>query len=426
MTPWPLLYRVLVAVPMTLGARVLAPFAPKVRRGLRGRSMQVLPVARQPGDTAFRVHVHASSVGEFEQAKPIIESLRRQPEQYYITASFYSPSGYDQQHAYSQIDAAFFLPEDRRDAVRRFLDRLAPDLIIVMRYDLWPELMMQARKRGTPSALVCATLRADSFRFLPFARGFFTWLYSHLSVIDCVSRDDARSFEILAPEVPREISGDTRYDRVVERAETYALPSADLPINRTAFGDDIVVVAGSTWPRDEEIVSVMAARAGVRLIVVPHEPTPDHVAAARARFEGGVLLSDVTRGQSLPDRVPLIVDTTGVLLALYALADIAYVGGGFGAGVHSVLEPAAHGVPVVSGPRIERSRDALAMHAASLLDVIATADELRAAIDRLLDDAAARAVRSDRTRAFLRERAGATARIVGALRRHRLLPVNQS
>jgi 3-deoxy-D-manno-octulosonic-acid transferase len=417
---WPLVYRLVIGPLVSGGARLVALFSPKVRRGLVGRRHQRSMPPQAGPSAAFAVHVHAASVGEFEQAKPIIEALRAEPRAYRITASFFSPSGYEQQGRYEAIDEAWYLPDDRPSEVRRFLDRIAPELIVIIRYDLWPEFLRLASERGVPSALVCATLRSDSARLRPVARGFFRWLYGQLRLIDCVGQEDLTAFTALGVDVPIEICGDTRYDRVVERAD--AGRRAQLPIDRAQLGDDLVVVAGSTWPADEALFAPLVDHEHVRLVIVPHEPTSSHVASLRVRLRSTVLLSELASGDAIPPGAALIVDRTGILLGLYALADVAYVGGAFGAGVHSVLEPAAYGIPVIAGPRIDRSRDAASLRDAGLLEVVEDAEALALALERFVDDPGARHARGRACAAFVRERSGATARILASLRAHRLLP----
>jgi 3-deoxy-D-manno-octulosonic-acid transferase len=201
---------------------------------------------------------------------------------------------------------------------------------------------------------------------------------------------------------------------------------ASLPIERGQLGRRTILVAGSTWPPDEALLAPLVELEDVRLVVVPHEPTQTHVASLRARLGRAVLLSQIEPGEMVEEGSALIVDRTGILLGLYALADIAYVGGAFGAGVHSVLEPAAYGVPVLAGPRIDRSRDASALREAGLLEIVETPESARATIVRLARDTRSREELGGRTGAFVRERAGATERILSSLVRRGLLPAEHA
>lgn len=416
--------------------RIVALWSPKARRALRGRSDWRGPVSRipRPDPGAFRIHFHAASVGEFEQAKPLISRLRREGRDYHITASFFSPSGFEGQKNYPLIDGACYIPHDRQGEMSEFMNRITPDLIVIIRYDLWLEFMRQARLRSIPVVLACGVLRDDSVRFFPVLRRFFVSLYGRLASIHCVGEEDRKAFHRLVPDVPVHVSGDTRYDRVAERLkekrEERKGEKIDALIRAAADGRRILV-AGSTWRPDEERLEALRDRPDLFLVLVPHEPEPDAVASLLERFPGSATLSELSDGskkknegkEEQKERLDaVIVDRMGLLAELYELADFGYVGGGFGAGVHSLLEPAAYGIPTFSGPRIERSRDACALRDAGLLSVVSTPDELRARVDELLANDELRSRLAEGTRRFVEERLGATERIIDALRRDGLLP----
>ena len=406
--------------------RIASLWSPKIRLAIRGRVDWRSPVGKikSAAPSAFRIHFHAASVGEFEQAKPLIEALRAESALYRITVSFFSPSGYESQKNWPHIDGACYIPHDRQQEMNEFLNRITPDLIVVIRYDLWLEFMRQAGQRSIPVVLVCGVLRENSVRFFPGLRRFFAGLYGRLTFVHCVSREDRESFKRLAPHVPVEVSGDTRYDRVVERMESREEGELVQTIRGIA-GKRRILVAGSTWKEDERLLAVLNQREDLFLVIVPHEPGPEEVTAALDQFPSAALLSQVTDEVSAGLR-GIVVDRMGVLADLYRLADIAYVGGGFGAGVHSVLEPAAFGLPVIAGPRINRSRDATAMKDAGLLAIVEQEDELRAEVNGLLDDSSRLSAIRNRVGAFVNEQLGATARILDSLHRQGLLPAGES
>lgn len=419
---WLTLYHLFIYPGFVTAMRIASLWSPKIRRALRGRVDWRSPVGKikSASPAAFRVHFHAASVGEFEQAKPLIEALRSEPTLYRITASFFSPSGYDVQKDWPVIDGACYIPHDRQQEMNEFLNRITPDLIIVVRYDLWLEFMRQAKQRGIPVVLVCGVMRANSIRFFPGLRRFFSGLYGRLSMIHCVTQEDRESFERLAPHVPIETTGDTRFDRVVERLESKEEGQVVRNI-RQVVGDRKVLVAGSTWAEDERLLSTLQERTDLFLVIVPHEPGPEEVTAALDLFPAAILLSQFSADHSSNLR-GIIVDRIGLLADLYRLADIAYVGGGFGAGVHSVLEPAAFGVPVLTGPRIDRSRDATSMQAEGLLYVTRTQEEVAKVVDRFLTDIPMLATMRDKVGQFVRERLGATEQILRSLHKQGLLP----
>ncbi|MDB5033753.1 MAG: 3-deoxy-D-manno-octulosonic acid transferase [Chlorobi bacterium] len=417
---WRFLYRSALYPLFRLAAGGAGAASDKGRRGNAGRTgwrEQLSGLrAREPGE--FAVHFHAASVGEFEQAKPLIEALRADGGKYRITASFFSPSGFEQQGRYPAVDGACYLPWDRAAEMRDFHDRIAADLVIIIRYDLWPEFLLESARRNVPVALVCGVLRENSARFKPLLRDFFRDVYRHLSLICAVGEEDAAAFRRLVPDVPLAVSGDTRYDRVLARAAAIAdvgVFSEGLRAGRR------ILVAGSTWPRDEDCLQSLSGLNDLLMVIVPHEPTEKHVASLLDAFPGSITLSRLEcDGPETPPRA-VIVDRTGILAALYRVGDIAYVGGGFGDGVHSVLEPAAYGVPVLSGPGIGRSRDAVLMADAGALTVIADGDDLAGRVNDLLRGDAVRRAGAI-SRAVVEERIGATGRILSLLRRRRLLP----
>jgi 3-deoxy-D-manno-octulosonic-acid transferase len=321
------------------------------------------------------------------------------------------------------VDAACYLPAERRAEMAAFLDRIDPDCVLIMRYDLWPAFLMGLADRGVPAVLACGVLRADSGRFNPLLRGFFAWMYGMLAHAFVVEPDDAEAFRRLVPRLATEVCGDTRYDRVAERVAAQAdlgpLSRGSLLGPESGAAAPLIVVAGSTWPADERVLRPLADDPRFRLIIVPHEPTADHVAALLAEFPGSIAASALpAAGPAGPpdsSRATVVVDRTGLLALLYRVADIAYVGGAFGEGVHSVLEPAAYGLPVIAGPGLARSRDAVALHRSGALAVVRTGPELHAEAGRLYDDPAERARRACVARAFVAGRVGATERIVAAL-----------
>ncbi|MBL7988720.1 MAG: glycosyltransferase [Chlorobi bacterium] len=407
-------YRYLIRPLLDFLLRAMAIWSPKARLTWQGRRGWRSGLQRLPQTVGVRVHFHAASVGEFEQAKPIIEELRTHFKQSVITASFFSSSGMQQQGSYAGIDAACGLPPDRPKEIREFLERVRPQLIIIVRYDLWPVLLAESKRRGIPVVLVCGVLHRSSARMLPVVRYFFRWLYSQLTLACVVGPDDAAAFQKLAPTLELHRAGDTRYDRVLARTQQ---PSAAPTIAPHLAEHGLTLIAGSTWPDDERLIA-QSSDSRLRVVLVPHEPTPEHLLPLRKQFPESVLLSELEPELETTNRAKLhtvIVDRTGILSGLYRQGEIAYVGGGFGAGVHSVLEPAAYGIPVLCGPGIERSRDAVAMQESGALLVVKDAASLRQALLRLLENPTERRRLGEAAQQFVKSRANATERIISTL-----------
>jgi 3-deoxy-D-manno-octulosonic-acid transferase len=320
--------------------------------------------------------IHAPSVGEALQAQPVVELIRSQRPAVQIAFTYYSPSAERfggnlvQRHL---VDFADYLPIDHARDVDAALEALAPTALVFSKLDVWPVLVDRAASRGVTLGLLSATLSARSSRRSPFARALLHDAYARLDAIGAIDAEDAQRLIALGarPEVI-EVTGDTRYDQVWRTATNAAGAFPELA-GRT------VCVAGSTWPPDERVILPGWLGSGLRLIVAPHEPTPTHVRPietwADNHHVASSRLSAIDRASDL-----VIVDSVGILARLYARAHVAYVGGGFhAAGLHSVLEPAAYGVPVLFGPRHSGSRDAGLLLAAGAARVVTTSADVRTA-----------------------------------------------
>jgi len=351
-------------------APVAARFAPKLARGLEGRRELAARLAAwgERARDARRplVWIHAPSVGEGLQAKPVVEMLRATRPDWQLAYTFFSPSA--ERLAQSlPADIADYLPWDRPAAVRAALDALRPSALIFSKLDVWPELTLGAAARGVKLGLISATVSPSSSRLRWPARGWARPAYEALDRIGAISQDDAGRLERLgARRGAVTITGDTRYDSVLERAERLDPTGDALARLAVPGGGAYTLVAGSTWPADEAVLLPAFADLRVqlpaaRLVLAPHEPNPDHLAGIATRAEAAGLPRPVRLSQLAPGgSAPLIVvDRVGILADLYAAADVAFVGGAYHrAGLHSVLEPSAFAIPVIFGPRWQMSRDA--------------------------------------------------------------------
>jgi 3-deoxy-D-manno-octulosonic-acid transferase len=407
-------------------ARPLLPLAArgegKLARGIRGRAgvlerMEAWARAHRDPQRPL-VWFHAPSVGEGLQARAVVQAFRARRPDVQVAYTFFSPSA----ESFAQTvraDYADYLPLDLPGDVRRALDALRPDVIAFSKTDVWPVLTREAKARGIRLAMLSGTLPASSSRLGGTARALLAPAYRRLDVAAAISAEDAERFGALGvPAERRSVMGDARFDQVWARARGVDRTSALL----RPFGgyDGVTLVAGSTWPADEErlipaIRRLRNADARIRLLLVPHEPTPEHIAGARAqlRMHGDPpvrTLSEVEAGAEPGETV--LVDRVGMLGDLYALADVAYVGGGWGtAGLHSVLEPAAFGAPVLFGPRHANAREAAELIAAG------GAFEMRAdePIGALVRDAERRRKAGEAARRYVEGNLGAAERGAGII-----------
>jgi 3-deoxy-D-manno-octulosonic-acid transferase len=364
----PLVYRAAARVAYGL-APALSLLSPKLtaghraRRGAVGRLAAWAARARRDGQAL--VWFHASSVGEGLQAESVLLELRRvRPDSQYVYTHF-SPSA-EALARRLPVDVADYLPYDLPGPADGILRALQPALLVFSKLDLWPELAVRAAARGTAVAMVAATVSPGSGRLRWPARALLRAGYGALAAAAAVSADDGARLARLGVSPDRiRVLGDPRFDSAMDRI---AGVGPDEPLLRFGHGAP-TMVAGSTWPEDEAVLleafaRILARHPETRLVLVPHEPTETHLAAvervaARFGLPAPARLSEAAGPAAL-----LLVDRVGALATLYGAGTMAYVGGGFGrAGLHSVLEPAAWGVPVAFGPRWRESRDA-----ASLLD----------------------------------------------------------
>jgi 3-deoxy-D-manno-octulosonic-acid transferase len=364
------LYRLSVHV-ATRAAPLLARFDKKVARGLDGRrglAARLAAWAAAVRDTKRPlVWMHAPSVGEGLQAKPVLETLRAEHPDWQLAFTFFSPSA-ERLARNLPVDVADYLPLDRPSEVSAVLDALQPSALVFSKLDVWPELTLAAGRRGVKLGLISATVAPHSSRLRWPTRQWSAPAYRALDSVGTISEEDGERLELLGarPETIA-VTGDTRYDSVAERAER--LDKTREPLARlaaTAAADTFTIVAGSTWPSDEAVLlpafaDLLHQLPTARLLLAPHEPHPDHLAGISDRLKHlklprPVRLSQLEHAKASP---VVVVDRVGILADLYALGDTAFVGGGFHrAGLHSVLEPAVFGVPIVFGPHWRMSRDA--------------------------------------------------------------------
>jgi 3-deoxy-D-manno-octulosonic-acid transferase len=397
-------------------------FNPRLRAAIRDRreaGERLLDWSRTARDSARPlVWFHASSVGEGLQAESVIVQLRRLRPDCQIVYTHFSPSA-SSLASRLPVDVADYLPYDLPSAMDRLLRALEPHLLVFSKLDLWPELATRASTSGAEVAIVAATVSAGSGRRRWPTRVLLAPGYQVVAAAAAISPEDAGRLAELGVAAERiRVLGDPRFDSVMERIRS--VEKGD-PLLRLGQGAP-TLVAGSTWPRDEAVLlrafaAIHHRRPDARLILVPHEPTERHLRAIE-RGAAAVRLPPPVRLSSAQEAPPvLLVDRVGILASLYGAGTMAYVGGGFGAaGLHSVLEPAAWGLPVAFGPRWQNSRDAdllLKAGAATALPrsgIRLAAAALRRQWESWMLDAAGRQAQGRRGRAVVERGMGASQR----------------
>jgi 3-deoxy-D-manno-octulosonic-acid transferase len=297
---------------------------------------------------------HAASVGEFEQARPIIERLHSELPFRKVLLTFFSPSGYELRKNYPLVDKVTYLPFATRKNAKRLLELLPLEAAVMVKYEFWPAYLKALKAKNVPTYLISAIFRPSQLFFKPWGKGYLKLLHAfkHIFV------QDPASVELLQKHGVEQVSvaGDTRFDRVTEVRKQ----AKDLPVvEGFVAGATRVIVAGSTWLDDEKLFArYLSEREDVKLVLVPHEIDAAHLHRIFQLFEGRYVRYTEATPQSVSKCRVLLIDTIGLLSSIYRYGDVAYIGGGFGVSIHNTLEAAVYGMPVVFGPTWKKFREA--------------------------------------------------------------------
>ena len=344
-----------------------------------------------------KIWFHASSMGEFEQTKPIIELIKENNPDIFIIVTFFSPSGYNNQKNYPYADAISYMPFDTKSNARKFLDIIKPDMAVFVRYEIWRNYLSLMKNRNIPVYLICATMPGSSaLKSFPVLKQFTKSNYNLFSKIYTVSETHSQYFNNLniSPEIIT--ASDTRFDRIIKNIEN-GKSNAVLP-DELFEADVFNLVMGSSWPPDEDIIipsveDINKEYFRLRMILVPHEPTEAHLKELSNKINKYILLSELIEKSSNPENIKgliadkhIVVDSIGKLLSLYRHADAAYIGGAFGAGVHSVTEPAGYGIPLSTGTGYHNSPDAVNLVNQQVITVLNSREDSLAWLNKLLEN----------------------------------------
>lgn len=354
------LYRLFYAVIFIPGIFILKFFNTKIRNGLELRKKHdgIWPWLRYQKNSK-PIWIHASSM-EFEYAKPVIREIKNKFPSQKILVTFFSPSAENAVKNFPGVDFCCASPWDTPNVLKEFIDHHQPAALLLARTDTWPEMLFQCKEREVPSLLFSSTFAKSSSRNRFGLRRFYSWVFSLLRTIYVVSDEDLETYRALGI-AHSEKMGDTRYDQVFYRLQSQKTFKKEFLEPTT---DVVTFIAGSTWPEDEKqicfaIKDLVKFDVKARYIIVPHEPSSHHIFALESRLRGCdyILYSKLQKNLG-PGQV-LIVDQMGILAELYALSDIAFVGGSYKKNVHSVMEALACGCLTLVGPYHHNNREAL-------------------------------------------------------------------
>ena len=400
-----------------LGVAIYSCFNEKVRKMWRGER-EAFKILREKVDpNAKYVWFHAASLGEFEQGRPLMEQLRKDHPEYKILLTFFSPSGYEVRKNYEGADIITYLPLDTITNARRFLRTVRPVMAFFIKYEFWYNYLHILKHRGVPVYSVSSIFRPEQVFFKWYGRQYGRVLncFTHFFVQNDISKELLAKIGITNTTVV----GDTRFDRVLQIKEA----AKQLPIVEAFVKDaPLVFVAGSSWPPDEEIfIKFFNNHKNWKLIIAPHVIGEDHLQQIEKLLEGRKVIRYTeaesqlsTLSSQLSTSDVLIINCFGLLSSIYHYGNVAYVGGGFGVGIHNLLEAAVWDVPVFFGPNNQKFQEAQGLKTCGGLE-INNYEEFAALMDRLATDAAYLQEQGRQAGHFVKGQAGATQKVLSAV-----------
>lgn len=390
-----------------LAARLLSPFSLKAKLWTRGRENWESLLRERISHDNTNIWIHCASLGEFEQGRPLIEAIKKAKPDYKIILTFFSPSGYEIRKNYSIADYVCYLPADTPANAARFVSLINPAAVIFVKYEFWNNYTSILGKNGVPLYLISGIFRADQ-HFFKWHGSFFRKMlfrFSHIFVQDKQSMDLLTGIGVESVSV----AGDTRFDRVIQITDS-AKSIQQIELFR---GSEKLFLAGSSWRQDEEIIAgyINAHLNNMKWIFAPHEIDKENIDRLEKLFSTGVVRFSEFTEKSAGARI-LIIDNIGMLSSAYRYAYIAAVGGGFGKGIHNVLEAACWGIPVVFGPNHKKFREAVELINLKGARCFSTFEEFSEIIDNWLSDREGYLKSSEISGNYVKENAGATDKIL--------------
>ena len=410
------MYNIIIYI-YQLGVIIYSLFNEKVRKMWRGEREAIRILREKVDPDAQYVWFHAASLGEFEQGRPLMEQMRREHPEYKILLTFFSPSGYEVRKNYEGADIICYLPLDTITNARRFLRTIRPVMAFFIKYEFWYNYLHILKHRHIPVYSVSSIFRPGQVFFRWYGQQYSRVLkcFTHFYVQNETSRELLSTIGI----TDVTIVGDTRFDRVLQiKASAKQLPIVENFISRKEE-ETRIFIAGSSWQPDEEIfIPFFNEHREWKLIIAPHVIAEDHLQQIEKLLAGRkvVRYTQLANAQhqtpDTQDAEVLIIDCFGLLSSIYHYADVTYVGGGFGVGIHNTLEAAVWGVPVIFGPNNQRFQEAQGLKACGGGLEISNADEFHLVMQRFLDNPQDMTTAGQKAGAFVEQMTGATAKIL--------------
>ncbi len=398
-----IIYKIAIAVYYIL-VLLASPFHEKAARWVKGRRhlWKNLKKKLEPGKKVF--WFHCSSLGEFEQGRPVMENLRERMPDCFILLTFFSPSGYELRKNYMVANHVSYLPLDTRFNAWRFINLVKPSAVYFIKYEFWYYFLRTLYKKKIPLYLISAKFREDQL----FFRSYGIWYRKFLSYFNYFFVQDQGSKKLLGRIgfTNVDVAGDTRFDRVYQ----ISTRSRNYPDIDSFKMDKKIIVAGSTWEKDEELLTEFINRSDdqVKFILAPHEINSKKIYRLVESINAPVVRFTDEDKRAYPRAKVLLIDTIGNLSSVYKYGDIAYIGGGFGKGIHNILEAATYGAPVVFGPNYKKFNEACEMLEIGASFSIHDYESMATIFQKLLINPALLSSSSLKAREYVSSRLGAT------------------
>ena len=379
----------------------------KAKLWIEGRKNIFHKIIETVNSSEKHIWVHCASLGEFEQGLPVIEKVKEKYPSKKIIVTFFSPSGYEIRKNYDKADYVFYLPFDTKSNAEKFITLINPEFAIFVKYEYWFHYFNELIKRNIPVYLISVIIREDHWLLGSFGK-------MHMDIFRKVNhffvQDEKTKLLLNNKGVDKvTVAGDTRFDRVWEVVQK----SKSIPLVEQFVNKSKCLVAGSTWKDDEKILKeYFKTHKEIKLIIAPHEINDEHLKYVEKIFKNSIRFS-MANEENVKNFKVLIIDNIGMLSSLYAYADVTYVGGGFGRGIHNILEPAAHSKPVLFGPDHQNFREANLLIKSGAGFEVNDAIELKLLLDKLFSDDNYLKECSEKAGEFVRENKGASEIIMG-------------
>lgn len=383
-------------------------FNKKARMLRKGQQQAFAQLKTQIEPNARYVWFHSASLGEFEQGRPVMEQLKRDKPETKILLTFFSPSGYEVRKNYAVADIVSYLPLDVPGNAWRFVNLVKPSKAIFIKYEFWPNYLLALQAENIPAISISAIFRPEQVFFKEYGK----WYKKILQTFQHIFVQDKASKELLHMHGINNVTvaGDTRFDRVYDLYQQ----AKQLPlIEEFVKGAEKVIIAGSTWPKDEELlVQYLRLHPDVKLIIAPHEVHTSHITEISKLLDGKFVRYSDANADNVKTTNCLVIDIIGILSSVYRYGHVAYIGGGFGVGIHNTLEAAVYGIPVVFGTNYQKFREARELIAIGGAFSISNYVTLEAQFDLLLKDNSAGKIAGE----YVKSNTGATEMILKQLK----------